>query len=71
MSRYQLAETGRTSSSTPNRSNVRPEEKKDPGLLLAEANKLLVHLGVRRTAEVLVSLIGIVGLHVLVLEANR
>ncbi len=38
---------------------------------LSELNALLRHCGVRRTAEVLVSLLGIVGLNVLALEASK
>ncbi len=44
------------------------EPKPDGQMLLSEVNALLRCVGVRRSAEVLVSLIGIVGLRVLALE---
>ncbi len=43
----------------------------DPGKIkLSELNALLKHCGVRRTAEDLVSFIGIIGLNVLALESR-
>lgn len=40
-------------------------------MLLEDLNKLLVHLGVRKTAEVLVGLIGVIGLQTLAIEASK
>ncbi len=46
-------------------------DKKDPGLLLEDVNRFLKHVGAKRTAEVLVGLIGVVGLTVLAIEARK
>ena len=44
---------------------------RDGQLLLTDLNTFLQVLGVKRSAETLVSLIGIIGLHVLALEAHK